>query len=240
MKTGFGNAVSVIASVVIVIMTAVISPAPGMRGEPCALETRLAKIGLVDVRTVDPSLIVELKYSTRDNFMGRDVYGCLERCYLQPDVALMLKRAHDLLKVKHPYCRFVVYDGARPRSVQKIMWAIVKASERKNYVVPPWIGSNHNYGAAVDLSLAVLEPGKDAPWHLLDMGTVYDHLGTLAEPRREARYLKEGRLTAVQVENRRKLREAMMGAGFRMIPNEWWHFDAFHPKVIRARYRIIE
>ena len=40
---------------------------------------------------------------------------------------------------------------------------------------------------------------------------------------------------------RRILRDAMTkGGGFRIIRNEWWHFNAAPSKVIRKRYRRLD
>lgn len=72
------------------------------------------------------------------------------------------------------------------------------------------------------------------------MGTPVDHFGILAQPRYESRFLKEGKLTAEQVSNRRLLREVMLAAGFHPIAIEWWHFEAFAKKDIRKTYSIVE
>jgi D-alanyl-D-alanine dipeptidase len=210
----------------------------GLTGRPPArpstLEAQLQRAGLVDVRRLDPSIRVELKYSSVDNFMHADVYGDLERCYLQKEVAVMLVQAQRWLKQRHPRFSLHVFDGARPRRVQKIMWQLVKDSEQRKYVADPALGSIHNFGSAVDLTIAD-EQGTE-----LDMGTSYDFLGELAQPRYEARFLQAGQLTTQQVEHRKLLRDTMLAAGFVPISNEWWHFDAFSRSVAKARYAIIE
>ncbi len=204
------------------------------------LEKKMIQLGLLDVRSIDPSLIIDLKYSSRENFLRKDVYGDLDRCYLQREVALMLKEAHKSLRRKYPRYRFIVYDGARPRSVQKTMWEMVRNTKLRRYVANPTAGSNHNFGAAVDLSIVeIIDAGKRA-CKLLDMGTGYDHLGPLTQPRYERRHLRDGLLSQAQIKNRRILRDAMMSAGFRMIGVEWWHFNAFDSKEIRRRYPLIE
>ncbi len=205
---------------------------------PSPIEKKMLQLGLVDVLSIDPSLIVDLKYSRRDNFLGEDVYGDLETCYLQREVAHMLGEAHNNLKREYPRYRFIIYDGARPRSVQKKMWKMVKNSLRR-YVANPSAGSNHNFGAAVDLS--IVEINAIGRGHrLLDMGTSYDFFGPLSQPRYEKRFLRAGLLSKKQINNRRILRDAMMSAGFKMVNVEWWHFNAFSSKEIRKRYQIIE
>ena len=106
--------------------------------------------GLVDVGAKLP-VHVELKYATADNFMKRDVYGGLKRCFLVGEAEAMLKTALDALKQKSPGLTFVVYDCARPLRVQKIMWSIVEGTTKEGYVANPYKqpGSVHNTGCAV-------------------------------------------------------------------------------------------
>jgi zinc D-Ala-D-Ala dipeptidase len=202
--------------------------------EVCALERRYLECGLIDVQDVDPTILVDLKYARPDNFMGEPVYGALRRCYLQPEAAMLLGRANRLLDSHRPGLRLLVADGVRPRSVQRRMWELVRGTPMQPYVANPATGSMHNYGAAVDLTLAT--PDGSA----LDMGTGLDHFGVLAQPREEERLLRKGALTSGQVENRRLLRQVMAGAGFRPLAIEWWHFDAFGREETRKRFKIVE
>lgn len=201
---------------------------------PPGLEAQMRQQGLVDIQRLDGSIRVELKYSSVDNFMGADVYGDLERCYLQRAAAEKLVRAQALLKERYPSWSLKVFDGARPRRVQWIMWRLVEGTEQQKYVASPGRGSIHNYGSAVDLTIC------DAQGEDLDMGTPYDFLGELAQPRFEAFYLKAGKLTQRQVGHRELLRNTMLAAGFSPVSNEWWHFDAFSRSVVTERYKILE
>ena len=198
------------------------------------IEQQMQRQGLVDVQRLDNSIHVELKYSSIDNFMQADVYGDLERCYLQRDVADMLVKGQVLLKERHPGFSLKVFDGARPRRIQVIMWRLVKGTERQKYVANPASGSIHNFGSAVDLTITD-ERGDD-----LDMGTAYDFFGDLAQPRYEEDFRKAGKLTQEQIGHRALLRSVMVSAGFAPIPNEWWHFDAFPRRVVKQRYTILE
>lgn len=193
--------------------------------------------GLVEVKERVPEAVVDLKYASADNFMKADVYGGLRRCFLVPDAADKLARAHAILKERAPKLTFVMWDCARPRRVQKIMWDVVKDTPSRHYVANPYTktGSIHNYGCAADMSLWDTEKG--AP---VDMGTPYDFFGKLAEPRHELRFWKEGRLSSEQLANRLLLREVMLRAGFLVIPNEWWHFNCFDNATVRRRFPIIE
>ncbi len=207
------------------------------RPAPCDDERRLEAAGLVDVQAVDPSILVELKYSTTDNFVGKDVYGCITRAFLQKEPARKLARASELLQQQRPDLRLLVYDGARSRAVQRKLWAAlpkVPPKLRTNYVADPDEGSIHNFGCAVDLTVASAD-GKP-----LDMGTTYDFFGDLAYPRKEAQLLKAGKLTAEQVRNRKLLRAVMQEAGFDPITSEWWHFNALSRKKAGQQYGIIE
>lgn len=191
---------------------------------------------LVDVTARIPAVQVRLGYSTPDNFMGKDVYGELERCFLVADAARMLSDAHARLQQRAPGLTFVLYDCARPRSVQVVMWDAVAGTKQQGYVANPHKppGSVHNRGCAVDLSL--WDVSKGAP---LDMGTPWDFFGALAEPRRESELWKQGKLSSEQLANRLLLREMMLRAGFGLLPHEWWHFDCAPPAVASARYPIL-
>jgi len=215
---------------------AVVSTGDKITRDSTAIEQQLIAAGLVDIASVDSSISVDLKYSSCDNFLFIDMYGDLEKCYLQPDVALKLKRAQELLKEKYPYYSLIVFDGVRPRSIQAKMWdtIAVPAYERSKYVSNPQNGSLHNFGAAVDLSII------DENGILLDMGTPYDFFGELAYPREEQRMIREGRLTHKQLFNREILREAMQSAGFTGITTEWWHFNSCARNEAMLRYKIVE
>jgi zinc D-Ala-D-Ala dipeptidase len=209
-------------------------PAPSPLSGICQFERTLLAQGLVDVQTIDPTLLVDLKYARSDNFMGRNVYGELRRCYLQPEAAQMLSEAHHILTGKEPGLRLLLVDGVRPRRVQRLMWDIVKDTPMRPYVADPSRGSMHNYGAAVDLTLTSTDGTP------LDMGTGMDYFGTMAQPREEERLLREGRLTSEQIANRKFLRGVMVQAGFRPLAIEWWHFDAFAKEETRNRFAIVE
>ncbi|WP_345240047.1 M15 family metallopeptidase [Nibrella saemangeumensis] len=192
--------------------------------------------GLVDIQRIDPTILVELKYSTRDNFVGVDVYGDLTRAYLQPMAARKLAQASTYLKQQRPDLRLLVYDAARPLSVQQILWDTLKVplKDKAKYVADPKEGSIHNYGCAVDLTIATAA-GKP-----LDMGTKYDFFGVLAYPPREEEMLKAGKLTPQQVANRRLLRSVMNRAGFSVSTTEWWHFNAISRARAKQTYQIVK
>ncbi|MCH7397933.1 M15 family metallopeptidase [Belliella sp. DSM 107340] len=201
------------------------------------LEQRLIDAGLVDVATVIPDIYVDLKYSTTDNFFGKDVYGDLIRCYVQPIVAEMLLKSHQKLKEEHPELTFLVYDGVRPQSVQQILWDNLDKPDsiKPLYVANPQVGGLHNFGVAVDLTLANQETGE-----ALDMGTGYDFFGYPAYPDRESQMLKEGKITKEHISNREILRKVMKHGGFSGIGSEWWHFNAFSRKEAAEKFGMVK
>ncbi len=200
------------------------------------LEQSLIDKGLVNVQTVDSTIRVDLRYSTTNNFVGVDVYDDLENAYLQAEPARRLAQANAFLKERKPGYTLYVFDGVRPRRVQQILWDTLDYPEadKPKYVADPQEGSIHNYGAAVDLTIA------DATGQPIDMGTEFDYFGVLAYPTKEEELLTQGKLTAEQVANRRLLREVMTQAGFSPITTEWWHFNAFSRREADQRYGIVE
>lgn len=190
---------------------------------------------LMDVTSLDTTLRVDLVYATPDNFLGEAVYSGITRAWLHPDAAHKLIAAHRLLKEAHPRWRFVIYDAARPISVQRKMWAMVRGTDKTNYVSNPANGGGlHNYGLAVDLTI-LDEKGKPLP-----MGTPFDYFGEEAHTNREESLLESGRISHTEFENRRLLRRLMRQAGFRSIPYEWWHFNACSRAEARQNYPVID
>lgn len=197
-------------------------------------EAQLVGMGFVDVQTLDPDIKVELKYASNDNFMRSAVYGDFKKAYLRDEAAVKLAKANKYLKEINPDLTLLVGDALRPRSISRQMWSFLSGSPMQRYVANPKGGSMHNYGCAVDITIC------DISGKRLDMGTPLDYFGPLAQPRYEEKFLKQGKLTEEQVENRKLLRKVMTAAGFHGIQLEWWHFEAFDKKLIRKTYSIVE
>lgn len=201
---------------------------------PASMELLFEKAGLVDVQSIEPAIRVNILYSTDNNIFGKKLYDDLTKCYLQKEVAYKLAEAQKKLQLIMPgYC-LLVFDGARPRRVQYKMWAHVSGTAKQWFVARPGAGSMHNYGAAVDLTIL------DNNGRELDMGTTYDYFGDLARPDMEEKFFMQRKLTKDHLSNRRLLRRIMLEVGFKMIPNEWWHFDGFHRDLIKKKYQMIE
>jgi len=207
--------------------------AASARAEPPASRPATPPSGLVDVQTLAPDLLVDLKYASTDNFMRKNVYGALRRCYLNPEAAGKLAAAARALKAIRPDLRLLALDCMRPLAVQRLMWKLVVGTPSQPYVANPKTGSMHNFGCAVDITLA----GRDGK--PLDLGTPFDHAGPRAQPRLGLAQLKAGQLSHAALANRLTLRLVMVQGGFLPLELEWWHFDCTSVAEARKRFRKI-
>ena len=194
----------------------------------------LDSIGLMNIAELDSTFIIRLMYATPDNFTGQLLYTDLKEAYLHPDAAKALLEAHLLLKAQYPSYRLIIYDAARPMSVQKKMWDVVKGTSKYMYVSNPSRGGGlHNYGLAVDISIA------DSLGHPLPMGTEVDYMDAASHITNEAKLVREGKITQQERENRILLRQVMKSAGFRALPSEWWHFNLCSRDEAKQKYKLI-
>lgn len=162
----------------------------------------------VDIQALEPTIRVELRYATANNFMHRPVYPSIARCYLRLPVAEQLRAVQRELRSQGLGLK--LFDCYRPRPVQRLLWAVVP-DER--YVANPAKGSRHSSGAAVDLTLV------DGRGSELPMPTPYDDFT-------ERAHRSYQRLPAAALANRERLAAAMVRHGFVPLPTEWWHFDS--------------
>lgn len=207
-------------------------PAPQPEKSPMA--RYMDSLGLIDVTELDSSLVVKLMYTQADNFTGEVLYDDLSEAYLHPDAAYALVKAQRTLKELHPSYSLLIYDAARPMSVQKKMWNVVKGTPKYRYVSNPNNGGGlHNYGLAVDISI------QDSSGQPLPMGTKVDHLGAEAHITRESELVRNGKMSEAERQNRILLRKVMKEAGFRALPSEWWHFNFCSRDVARQKYKLI-
>ena len=134
-------------------------------------EERMRKAGLVDIQSLDDEIEVLLKYATEDNFVGQNMYGTLRKAFFRPHFAKKIVEAQRLLRERHPNYSLLIYDAARPLSVQKRMRKAVEGTPLTAYVADGARGGRHNYGVAVDLTII------DGNGQILDMGAPFDHFG---------------------------------------------------------------
>lgn len=171
------------------------------------IDSLMMRAGLIEATSVEPTFLVDLRYSTTDNFMHLDAYGELETAYMVPELARRLAVAQAMLK-EQGYC-LKIWDAARPLSVQRIMWAIVKGTKDSIYVAKPYRGGMHNYGAAVDVTIVDMATGKEC-----DMGTPFDHFGSSAWTS-----------SPLATPQRAILIDAMSRARLKVYSKEWWHYE---------------
>ena len=199
-------------------------------------ESRVLIDSLVDIRSINPEIQVDLKYATADNFMKKRLYERLRIAYLQKDIAERLSKSQDLLSSLKAGYRLLVYDAVRPVSVQQKMWDALDSippNERGKFVSNPQNRSLHNMGAAVDLTII---DGRGIP---LDMGAGYDDIRKIAYPTLEQEFLAKGELTEKHITNRELLRKVMKSQGFRPLETEWWHFNACSRAQGKAKYKVL-
>ncbi|MFZ5810970.1 MAG: M15 family metallopeptidase [Thermodesulfobacteriota bacterium] len=173
----------------------------------------LARAGLVEVARLDPTIRIEMRYATTNNFTGRAIYPSA-RCFLVRETAEALVEVQALLRREGLGLK--LYDCYRPFSAQKLLWEL---TPDKRFVARPVEehgrparGSRHNRGAAVDLTLV------DAGGEEMPMPTAFDEFSQEA-----ARHFQGGDPAARA--NSQKLEAAMRRQGFSPLPSEWWHFD---------------
>ena len=210
-------------------------------------DKKMKEYGLVNVQTLDKEIEVELKYATEDNFVGENMYGSLTTAYLLPHFAKRVVEAQRILRERHPEYSLLVYDAARPISVQRRMRSTVEGTPLQIYVADGKRGGRHNYGVAVDLTIV---DGQGRP---LDMGASFDHFGreawvgndndvTLAAYKAYVERLsKEGLISAEAAANRTLLLEIMDAVGLRPYVKEWWHFqERISMTATRERYKLLD
>ncbi len=176
---------------------------------PTSDTSMISKAGthdLVELLKMDNTFIIDIKYATNDNFTKKVIYPSA-KCILHKNTAAKLIKANNEFK-KLGYT-IKIFDAYRPHSAQKILW---DAASDKSYVADPKKGSNHNRGAAVDLTLV------DKWGNELSMPSNYDE------------FTKRARLDYMdcseeEINNRELLGRIMVKYGFNRIRSEWWHFD---------------
>ena len=200
------------------------------------IEKELEQIGLQNVADEIPGIEIYMVYATPYNFMGRVLYDDLDEAYLVPEAMEKLRLANEILRKMRLDLHLVVYDAARPRSIQQQMWKVVENTDLQDYVANPNVsgGGAHNYGVAVDVSLV------DCTGHPIPMGSEYDYFGDRSRVDLEDLLIASGEITQRELENRRLLREIMTQAGWLVEPSEWWHFNAMPLTEASQKLSVIQ
>jgi zinc D-Ala-D-Ala dipeptidase len=164
---------------------------------------------LVELVKLDPTIKLDIRYATKNNFLGRPVYK-QARAFLQRPAAEALVRVNQKLRAQG--FGVVIFDGYRPWSVTKAFWDATPA-DKKIFVADPATGSRHNRGCAVDMSMFELATGK-----LVQMPSEYDEMTERSHINYECASAESKRLRGI-------LKTAMESEGFAVYEPEWWHYD---------------
>lgn len=165
---------------------------------------------LVELTALDPTIKLDIRYATANNFAARPVYS-EARAFLQRPAAEALLSVQRRLRPQG--YGLLVYDAYRPWSVTKLFWDITPA-DKHIFVADPAVGSVHNRGCAVDVGLYDLKTGRE-----IEMPGAYDESS-------ERSFVTYTGGTAEQRAHRDRLRKAMEREGrFFVLPEEWWHYN---------------
>ena len=164
---------------------------------------------LVELVKLDPTIKLDIRYATKNNFLGRPVYK-QARAFLQRPAAEALVRVSEALKAQG--FGLMVFDGYRPWRVTKILWDSTP-KEKKSFVADPAVGSRHNRGCAVDLTLFDLNTGR-----AVKMPSEYDEMTERSYPDYACSTPEATRLRDLLI-------AAMRAEGFTVFQTEWWHYD---------------
>jgi D-alanyl-D-alanine dipeptidase len=162
---------------------------------------------LMEIKKAIPGIILDIRYATRNNFMNQVMYK-QARAFARKPVVEQLKKIQA--ELSHKGYGLKIFDAYRPYAVTV---AFYKKASDKAFVANPKKGSKHNRGCAVDLTLVDLKTGKDVA-----MPTPYDSFAAEASPTYKG-------LPGPVTKNRDYLISVMHRYGFRVIDNEWWHYD---------------
>jgi zinc D-Ala-D-Ala dipeptidase len=186
------------------------------------VSARARTAGLIDIRTIVPDAIVDLRYATSNNFVGVRLYPADARCLVHESMAGGLTAAANRLRREGEV--LVFWDCYRPHAVQVHMFQIVPDP---NWVARPGLfATSHEAARSVDVTLASVDTTLGCPPArrvqrrcLLDMGTAFDDF----TPRAHA-FATDGVSPQAQA-NRARLRTTMNSGGITVYSGEWWHFD---------------
>lgn len=164
----------------------------------------------VDIKSVEPSIVVDLRYASSNNVAHRPLYPPGTPALVRASVARRLAVAQNYLRAKGYGLK--IWDAYRTQSAQEKLWA---TTHNRSFVADPkeGRGSMHIRGVAVDATLV------DAAGNEVPMPTDFDSF----TPASVLQY--QGNNATVRA-NLKLLQKAMAHGGFYGMPTEWWHFCA--------------
>ena len=181
---------------------------------------------ITDVRSLDSTIAVDLRYRGVDNFTGASLPGYEgNRAMLRREATAALTRVQAALKADG--LGLLVYDSYRPVRATEAMVAWTVRVHRETLVTDGYISdrSRHNLGVAIDCTLINLRSREP-----LDMGTPFDTFSTDAHT---------ANATGVAAANRARFVAAMGHEGFKNYDQEWWHFTYDVPAPLLRRFDIV-
>ncbi|WP_328613605.1 M15 family metallopeptidase [Amycolatopsis sp. NBC_00355] len=204
----------------------------------------------VALSDVAPSILQDIRYATRHNFVGQRVDGYLEpTCILTRQAAEGLRAAQAQLR-KRGYT-LKVYDCYRPqRAVDHfVRWAKHLTDEKMKAEFYPNVAkdrlfadgyiaekSGHSRGSTMDLTLVKIPPRPQRPYFpgepLRPCFAPQDRrfpdnmvdMGTGYDCFDPLAHTDNPAITGIERQNRDLLRTTLIAAGFHNLPEEWWHY----------------
>jgi D-alanyl-D-alanine dipeptidase len=180
-----------------------------LRAQLPAEHRNFLKPDLVELTKLDPTLKLDIHYASSNNFLGTPLYD-EARAFLERPAAEAVVRANR--KLHQQGYGLLIFDGYRPWYITKIFWEATPA-ELHPYLADPAVGSRHNRGCAVDLTMYDLKTGQP-----VSMPSTYDEFSERAHPNYPGG-------TPEERAHRALLRITMEAEGFTVYSTEWWHFD---------------
>lgn len=171
-----------------------------------SIDTNMQK-KLVDIQKLIPSIVLDLRYNSTNNFTKTKLYKKANTTYMRVKPATALVNIQNVLLQNGLGIK--IFDAYRPYAATKLMWELI-LDER--YVANPKSGSNHNRGLAIDLTIINLKTLEE-----LDMGTSFDNFTDTA-------HHSFANLSQSILENRKLLKSMMEHYGFKSFDTEWWHY----------------
>ncbi len=199
---------------------------------------------------VDPTILHDIRYAGRHNFVGRRIHGYRDPiCVLTRPAAEALSAAQTELRARGYSLK--VYDCYRPQTAVDdfVGWARRLHDDRMKREFYPRVDksqlfadgyiaarSGHSRGSTVDLTLVELPAAPQPAWQP-SMGLVpcfapYDRrfpdntvdMGTGYDCFDTLSHTLDPRIDGEARRNRLLLKRVLEAAGFSNYPNEWWHY----------------
>ena len=180
----------------------------------------------VDIKEVIPSVQLDIRYYTHNNFIGSRINGYdAPKCLLTREAALALKYVQEELVNNRQALK--IFDCYRPQQAvdhfvrwakdlndQKMKAEYYPSIDKKSLFKDGYIAekSGHSRGSTVDLTIVDLNTNRE-----LDMGTRFDYFDPLS-------HTASNGISKIQRDNRIALKTIMERNGFKNLKEEWWHF----------------